>query len=153
MPRRTFTYRYEDIPSLEIRLQAQGGPQVDLPGTVDSSATQTALSIEHAERLGLASTDLIDADPVILAGGLQIPSWTAPVPIRGQIQNQPTPQAPLERWRPIIEFKPIFLEAGDPLWGQSDFCKSFEVILQRYLDPARFVLDHWNNMSSGKGRG
>jgi hypothetical protein len=149
MPRRTFIYDYEDVPSLEVRLQAQGGPQVDLAGTVDSGATRTALSVEHAELLGIAPADLRKANPVIIADGNEVASWTATVPIRGQVQNQASLQAPLEPWGPIIEFDPIFLEDGSPLWGQADFCRSFEVILQRYLDPARFVLDHWDSMSQG----
>ena len=123
-----------------------------MPGTVDSGATQTALSIEHAERLGLASTDLIDADPVILAGGLQIPSWTAPVQSVDRSKTSPLLKLLWNHGGRSSNSTDI-ARASDPHLGQSDFWNSFEVILQRYLDPARFVLDHWNNMSSGKGRG
>jgi hypothetical protein len=136
------------VPSLDVRLQAQDGPQIDFTGTVDSGATMTALSIKAAELLGLRVSDLRKADRVIVADGKEVPSWTATVEIRGQVHSPSFPGGPLEPWGPIIEFKPIFLESGSPLWGQSDFCKSFEIILQRYKNPASFVLNHWKDMSS-----
>jgi hypothetical protein len=50
-------------------------------------------------------------------------------------------------WGPVFEIDPIFLEDGSPLWGQADFFESFEITFQRYLDPARFTLNHWEKMS------
>jgi hypothetical protein len=53
MARRRFQYDADDVPSLEVRIRAQGGPAVDLSGTVDSGASTTVLSIEDAKELGL----------------------------------------------------------------------------------------------------
>jgi hypothetical protein len=50
MPRRHFNYRYRNVPVLDLRVQAEGRPPIEL---ADSGATRTALSIEHAEQLGL----------------------------------------------------------------------------------------------------
>lgn len=131
MPRRSFTYRYEDVPALEVRLQAKGGPQIDFTGTVDSGATQTALSMKAATLLGLATADMHEADPVIVANELVVASWTTTVPIRGQVHSQSVPDGPLEPWGPIIAFNPIFLEQGSPLWGQSDFFATFGIEFDR----------------------
>lgn len=79
-----------------MRLQARGGPQIDLTGTVNSGATQTALSIEAAEELGLRPSDLHKANPVIVANDLEAPSWTTSVPIRGQVYSRSAPDDPLE---------------------------------------------------------
>jgi hypothetical protein len=125
-----------------MRLQAKGGPQVDLTGTVDSGATQTALPIKAAELLGIGSTDLRKADPVIVANELEVPSWTTAVPIRGQVHSQSSPDGPFEPWGPIIEFNPIFLEDGSPLWGQADFFATFEVTFWRNANPAAFGLSY-----------
>lgn len=130
-----------------MRIQAQGGLQIELTGTVDSGATRTALSREDAEQLGLRPKDLRAADPVIVADGSEVASWTATVPIRGQVLRVSSSGVDLLPWGPVFEIDPIFLEDGSPLWGQADFFKSFEITFQRYMNPARFILNHWQNMS------
>ena len=51
MPRWKFPYDAYGVPSLEVRVQAKGGPQIELSGTVDSGASTTVLSVEDADPL------------------------------------------------------------------------------------------------------
>jgi len=51
--RRRFLYDAYDVPSLDVRLQAQGCPPADLLGTVEEGASTTVLSVEDAEQFGL----------------------------------------------------------------------------------------------------
>jgi hypothetical protein len=110
------------------------------------------LSIKDAETLGLSLTELRPANPVTIADDTKVPSWTTELPIRAQVQAQFSDKSPLQPWGPIFPLHPIFMETGSPLWGQEDFCASFEITLQRYLVPAHFVLEYWTGMSHGVAR-
>ena len=137
------------MPALDVRLQAEGRAPADFSGIVDSGATHTALSLADAEELGLSKTDLRESGTIIVADERSVPSFTTTVPIRGQVHNQSLPGGPLEPWGPVFQLHPIFLPTGTPLWGQEDFCATFRVTLERYLNPAHFVLEHWTDMGSG----
>jgi hypothetical protein len=144
-----FRYLYRNAPILNLRLQAEGHPAVELDGVVDSGATHTVLSIETAEALGLNRTDLVESPALIVADDTQVPSWVTKVPIRAQVQAELTTGEKLQPWGPIFDLHPRFMNSGSPLWGQEDFCASFKVNLERYLLPAYFVLEYWAGMSDG----
>lgn len=137
-----------------MRLEARGGPQVELAGVVDSGATCTVLSLEDAEELGLS--DLHEAPEANLAGGIQIPTWTSDTPIRAQVQAPLSPGGPFEPWGPVIDLHPVFLQAGRPLWGQEDLHASFRVVGERYVNPAiapaHVELEYWAGMYDGVPR-
>ena len=126
------------MPSLDVRVQAQGGPQIDLWGTVDSGASGTVLSKGHAEKLGLGASDLHEATEAVIADGSKVRCWTTVRPIRAQVL-QPDDLLP---WGPVFAIKPFFIEHADPLWGQSDFFATFEVVFWRNDTPATFGLNY-----------
>jgi hypothetical protein len=152
LPRRRFEYESRNVALLDLRVQAQGRPVAKLTGTLDSGATDTMLSIKDAEALGLNRTDLRRASYVTIADDTKVPSWTTDLEIRAQVQTRFSDGGPLQPWGPIINLHPIFMETGSPLWGQEDFCASFEITLQRYLLPAHFALEYWAGMSEGTPR-
>ena len=137
MPHLSFPYDTENVPSLELRLQAQGGPIIELSGTVDSGATSTVLSTEDAVELGL--DDLREAGTVTVADRKQVPSYTAKVPIAGQVLLV-AEGVVLDVWGPSFYLNAIFLENADPLWGQADLFATFEVTFRRNITPATFGL-------------
>lgn len=160
MPRWKFPYDADGVPSLDMRIQAQdGGPYtaplpaegLNLTGTVDSGASTTVLSIRNAEALGLNLQDLHIAPDAIVANKSRVHCWTAATPIRAQVLRR-FPSDALLPWRPLFALNVLFIEEADPLWGQSDFCASFKVNLERYLLPAHFVLEYSNGMSQGVPR-
>lgn len=139
MPHRRFPYDAFDVPSLDVRIQAQGGPQADLTGTVDSGASATVLSRENAEELGIGSAGLREAGTVVVADGSKVCCWVAVAPIRGQVLRASATGA-LRPWGPVFAVDAIFLEHASPLWGQSDFFARFEVTFRRHLAPPSFAL-------------
>jgi hypothetical protein len=130
LTRLSFTYDAYGVPSLEVRIQARGGPQVDLTGTVDSGASSTVLSRGDAEELGLGPTGLSEAGSVVVADGSEVRCWTAALPIRGQVLRA-SPTRGLRPWGPVFDLDVIFLEHASPLWGQSDFFNTFGIDFQR----------------------
>lgn len=141
MARRTFPYDVYDTPSLDLRVQAQGGLQVDLSGTVDSGASSTVLSIDDAEELGLLPGELRQAKDVVIADGSKVRCWTAATPIRAQVLRR-SPSGELHPWGPVFEVEPVFMDNASPLWGQSDFFAAFEVTFWRNHNPAMFGLSY-----------
>jgi hypothetical protein len=139
LPHLSFPYDTDNVPSLDLRLQVQGGPAVDFAGTVDSGATSTVLSIRNAEALGLG--DLRHAGPVTVADRKQVPSYTAKAPIAAQVLLV-AEGIVLDVWGPSFYIDAIFLEDADPLWGQSDFFATYEVTFQRNITPATFGLSY-----------
>jgi hypothetical protein len=139
LPSLSFPYDTDNVPSLDLRLQAQGGPAVDFAGTVDSGATSTVLSTEAAAWLGLR--DLRDAGTVTIADRKQVPCYTANVPIAGQVLLV-TEGVVLDGWGPSFYVNAIFLGDADPLWGQSDFFAAYEVTFRRNITPATFRLSY-----------
>lgn len=130
------------MPSLDVRIQAQGGPQIDFTGTLDSGASRTVLSTEDAEKLGLGPSDMRDAGNVVVADGSQVACLAPLVPIRGKILGAPSPGGDPRPWGRVFEIDTVFLEHASPLWGQADFFQSFEIIFQRYLEPSIFSLSY-----------
>jgi hypothetical protein len=151
MPQRRFNYRSSNVPILDLHIQAQGRPVAELTGTLVSGATDTVLSIEAAEELGLTLQDLRPIQDVHIANNSEVPAWITDIPIRAQAQAH-IPDGALEPWGPVFNLHPIFLQTGGPLWGQEDFAASFEIAFQRYLNPASFVLQYWDGMSDGAAR-
>jgi hypothetical protein len=152
MPDWRFNYRSRNVPVLDLVVQAEGHPAIQLTGIVDSGATHTMLSIETAEALGLRRTDLIKSPPATIADDTKVPSWTTEVAIRAQVQARLPDEGPPEPWGPIFDLYPRFMKSGSPLLGQEDFCASFKVNLERFLLPAYFVLEYWAGMSEGSPR-
>ncbi len=140
MTRRTFPYDTYGVPSLDVRVQARGGPQIDLWGTVDSGASGTVLSRGHAEKLGLGPSDLHDAAEAVIADGSKVRCWTTAKPIRAQVLQPALADDDLLPWGPVFAINPFFIEHADPLWGQSDFFATFEVTFWRNATPAIFGL-------------
>lgn len=140
MARWTFPYDEYDVPSLEVRVQAQGGPAADLSGTVDSGASSTVLSRKNAEELGLGPSDLHKAPDAIIADRSKVPCWTAATPIRAQVLRPATFGDDLPPWGPVFAISPVFIEHADPLWGQADLFATFEVTFWRNASPATFGL-------------
>lgn len=140
------------MPLLNLHVQALGRPVAELAGTLDSGATDTVLSIEAAEELGLTLDDLRPIDDVLIADDSEVPAWITDIPIRAQAQARLSHSSPLEPWGPIFDLHPIFMKNGGPLWGQEDVCASFKVNLERFLNPAHFVLEYWPGMSTGVPR-
>jgi hypothetical protein len=130
VPRWKFPYDAYGVPSLDVRIQAQGGPQIDLWGTVDSGASSTVLSREHAEQLGLVPSDLREAREAIIADGSNVRCWAATMPIRAQALR-PSSAGDLLPWGPVFAVNAVFLEHASPLWGQSDFFDTFGIDFQR----------------------
>jgi hypothetical protein len=120
------------VPSLDLRIQAKGGPQVDLGGIVDSGAGRTVLSIEDAEELGLRGGDLHEAGEVVVADGSAVSCFAPPVPIRARVIDTVSSEDDPDPWGPIFDLDVVFLEhVTSPLWGQSDFFDTFGVDFQR----------------------
>jgi hypothetical protein len=147
-----FRYLYRNTPILNLYLQAEGRPAIDLDGVVDSGATHTFLSLQAAELLSLKRSELIETPPTIVADDSTVPSWTTEVPIRAQVQVEITAGEKLQPWGPIFDLYPKFMSSGSPLWGQEDFGASFEIHQQRFLLPAHFVLEYWAGMTQGTPR-
>lgn len=141
MPSRTFPYDPDGVPSLDVRVQAWGGPQIELSGTVDSGASTTVLSTEHAEELGLERSDLRQAKDAIVADGSRVRCWTAVRPIRAQVLY-PVPADKLLPWGPVFAIDPCFIEHASPLWGQSDVFATFQINFYRNTSPATFSLSY-----------
>jgi hypothetical protein len=130
MPRWKFPYDADGVPSLDVRIQAQGGPYTDLSGTVDSGASTTVLSIRNAEALGLDPQDLCSAADAIVANKSRVHCWTAPTPIRAQVLRR-FPSDELLPWGPVFALNVLFIEHADPLWGQADFFATFAINFER----------------------
>ncbi len=141
MPLRRFPYDVFDTPALDVRIQAQGSSQLDLSGTVDSGASSTVLSREHAERLGLEPTDLREARDAVIADGSKVHCWTTATPVRGQVLRH-SPTGVLHPWGPVFAIDAVFIEHANPLWGQTDFFATFEVTFWRNITPATFGLNY-----------
>jgi hypothetical protein len=137
LTRHSFTYDAYDVPSLEATIQARGGPQVDLTGTVDSGASSTVLSRGDAEELGLGAADLREAGPVVVADGSEVRCWTSAPPIREQVLRT-TSTGVVRPWGPVFDLDAIFLEHASPLWGQSDFFDTFGIDFQRPMFTLRY---------------
>jgi hypothetical protein len=129
--RRRFPYDAYDVPSLDIRLQAQGGPPADLSGTVDSGASTTVLSVEDAEELGLRPADLRKAPDAVIANKSKVPCWTAAAPIHAQVLRPAISGDDLLPWGPVFPVNAVFMESADPLWGQSDLFATFGINFER----------------------
>jgi hypothetical protein len=138
LPQQSFTYETK-VPTLDLRIQAQGGPSVDLSGTVKSGATHTMLSIEHAEALGLKKSDLHEAGKARTIGDREVPYFTAGVTMTGQVLLASPGETPA-LWGPSFPIEPIFIQNTDPLWGQEDFFRQFEVTFMHYLPVSTFIL-------------
>lgn len=142
MVRRTFPYDGDGVPSLDVRIQAQGGPQVDFAGIVDSGASRTVLSIEDAEKLGLSKSDLMDNGTVTVADESRVTCMTSLIPIRARVLLVPSPGSGLIPWGPVLDLDVVFLEHATPLWGQADFFQRFKITFERYLNPQVFSLSY-----------
>lgn len=141
MPQWRFPYDEYQVPSLGVRVQAQGGPQVDLWGTVDSGASSTVLSVKNAEELGLGGTDLREGRDAVIADGSKVRCWTVATPMRAQVLRRPSIEE-LPAWGPVFAIDAVFIEHADPLWGQADFFAAFEVIFWRNVTPPTFGLSY-----------
>ena len=130
------------MPSLDVRIQARGGPQVDFTGIVDSGASRTVLSFEAADALGLRKSDLRDDGTVTVADESQVTCLTPLVPIRAQIFEAASPASHPTFWGPVFELDVVFLQHATPLWGQTDFFQRFKITFERYLNPQRFSLSY-----------
>ena len=130
MPRWKFPYDADGVPSLDVRIQAQGGPYTDLSGTVNSGASTTVLSIRNAEALGLDPQDLRSAPDAIVANKSRVHCWTAATPIRAQVLLS-SPSGDLLPWGPVFAVNVLFIEEADPLWGQADFFATFGINFER----------------------
>lgn len=132
MPRRRFTYDPDGVPSLDLRIQAKGGPQVDFAGIVDSGAGRTVLSVKNAEALGLRGGDLREAGEVVVADGSAVPCFAPRVPIRAQVLDAVSREDDPDPWGPVFDLDVVFLEhVTSPLWGQTDFFDTFGIDFQR----------------------
>ena len=132
MPHRRFPYDPDGVPSLDLRIQAKGGPQVELEGIVDSGAGRTVLSIEDAEELGLRAGDLRAAGEVVVADGSSVPCFTPPVPIRARVLDTVSSKDDPNLWGPVFDLDVVFLEHTiSPLWGQADFFATFGINFER----------------------
>jgi hypothetical protein len=130
VPRWKFPYDADGVPSLDVRIQARGGPYTDLSGTVDSGASTTVLSIRNAEALGLDPQDLRSAPDAIVANKSRVHCWTAATPIRAQVLRR-FPSDELLPWGPVFALNVLFIEEADPLWGQADFFATFAINFER----------------------
>jgi hypothetical protein len=131
------------MPSLDVRIQAEDGPQIDVTGIADSGASSTVLAREYAERLGLAAADLREAGAIIVADGNKVSCWIATRQIRAQILRPAVSgRNALTPWGPVFAINPVFLEHAVPLWGQSDFFATFEVTFWRNTNPPTFGLSY-----------
>ncbi len=131
MARRRFQYDSDDVPSLDVRIRAQGGPAVDLSGTVDSGASTTVLSIQDAEELGLNPADLRRGPDAIVANKTRVHCWTAATPIRAEVLRGATSGDQLVPWGPVFAVNVMFMQDADPLWGQTDFFATFGINFER----------------------
>jgi hypothetical protein len=141
MPQWRFPYDEYQVPSLGVRVQAQGGQQVDLWGTVDSGASSTVLSIKNAEELGLEGADLREGRDAVIADGSKVRCWTVATPMRAQVLRR-TSAKELLAWGPVFAIDAVFIEHADPLWGQADFFATFEVTFWRNATPPTFGLSY-----------
>ncbi len=130
------------MPSLDVLVQAKGGPQVVFTGIVDSGASRTVLSLKNAENLGLSKSDLTDDGTVTVADESQVICLTPLIPIRAQVLHEPSPGSGLIPWGPVFDLDVVFLEHATPLWGQTDFFQRFKITFERYLNPQRFSLSY-----------
>lgn len=142
MVRRTFPYDGDGVPSLDVLVQAKGGPQLVFTGIVDSGASRTVLSLKGAEKLGLSRSDLTDDGTVTVADESRVTCLTPLIPIRARVLEEPTPGGDLTPWGPVFDLDVIFLQHATPLWGQTDFFQTFKVTFERYLNPQRFSLGY-----------
>ena len=142
MPRWRFAYDASEVPSLHVRIQAQGGPQIDLTGIVDSGASSTVLARTFAEKLGLVPGDLHEAGAIVVADGNKVRCWATNAPIRAQVLRPAVLDDGPRPWGPVFAIRPVFIEHADPLWGQADFFASFEVTFWRNATPATFGLSY-----------
>ncbi len=108
---------------------------------MDSGASSTVFSREHAEKLGLEPFDLLEGRDAVIADGSKVHCWTTATPIRGQVLR-PSASGDLHPWGPVFAIDAVFLEHASPLWGQSDFFATFEVTFWRNATPAMFGLNY-----------
>jgi hypothetical protein len=126
-----------------VRIQARGGPQIDLTGIVDSGAGRTVLSIEVAEELGLHSSDLREDTGIVVADGSTVPCLIPTLPIRGMVLVSTPSDPDLRPWGKIFEIDAVFLQRiTSPLWGETDFFQNFKITFERYLNPQTFTLSY-----------
>jgi Aspartyl protease len=142
LPHAGFTYDVREVPSLDVLVQAKGGPQRFFTGIVDSGASRTVLSLKEAEKLGLSESDLTDDGTVTVADESRVICLTPLIPIRAQVLHEASPGDDLIPWGPVFDLDVVFLEHATPLWGQTDFFQTFKVTFERYLNPQRFTLDY-----------
>ncbi len=142
MVRRTFPYDSDGVPSLDIRIEARGGPQVDFTGIVDSGASRTVLSLEDADELGLGKSHLTDNGTVTVADESRVTCLTPLIPIRAQVLAPSSPGGEFAPWGPVFDLDVVFLEHATPLWGQTDFFQRFKITFERYLNPRQFGLSY-----------
>ncbi len=142
MPRWRFPYHHDGMPSLHVRTQAQGGPQIDLTGIVDSGASGTVLARTYAEKLGLAPTDLHEAGAIVVADGDKVRCWATDTEIRAQVLRPANSDDGPQPWGPVFAISPVFIEHATPLWGQADLFATFEVTFWRNASPAMFGLSY-----------
>jgi hypothetical protein len=141
VPQWKFPYDRDGVPSLDMRVQTRRGSQIELSGTVDSGASSTVLSLEHADELGFAPTDLRTDSEAVIADGSKVRCWTTSTPIRAQVLR-PSPDGELHPWGPVFAVRPVFLEHASPLWGQADFFAVFGVMFWRNIAPPQFELSY-----------
>jgi hypothetical protein len=134
-------FAYESLPYLELRVQAEGGPQIAFIGTVSSRVPRTVLSIHDATQLGLEAEELREAGKMTLTDCSEVACWSAAKPIRGQVHSESSPGGPVEPWGPVFELDPIFIENGSPLWG-GDFFDSFRIGFDATLPVRRLTLSY-----------
>ena len=130
------------MPSLDVLVQAKGGPQVHFTGIVDSGASRTVLSITNATKLGLGQDDLTDAGTVTVADESHVTCLTPLIPIRAQVLQKSSPGSDLIPWGPVFDLDVVFLQHATPLWGQTDLFQRFKITFERYLNPQRFSLSY-----------
>ena len=139
MAQRRFQYDSDDVPSLDVRIQAQGGPHaaplpaegLNFTGTVNSGASTTVLSMKNAKQLGLTPADLRKAPDAVIADRRKVHCWSTDTPIRAQVLRRRSPSDELLPWGPVFALHVLFMEDADPLWGQADFFATFGINFER----------------------
>lgn len=99
------------------------------------------LSRKHAEKLGLAPSDLREAPEAVIADGSKVRCWMVATPIRAQVLRRSRAEE-LLAWGPVFAISTVFIEHADPLWGQADLFATFEVTFWRNAAPATFGLSY-----------
>jgi hypothetical protein len=143
-PRLTTQYAPGDAPVVELVLTAElsDGTSNSVPviGCVDSGAARSYLPLAIADRLGIRDL-LIENEDRSVGLGSEFVTWTAPIPIFGQIvATFPEPQGRTERG-PRLTLHPWFGEPDDFLLGRADFFQAFTVTFNENAAAPLFHLD------------